>query len=660
MLRKSRQGRKQEHGFPFAFGLKRRSSTSSPNGGDGRQSRVVPPQALALLAAQPAWYSTRACVVTWRKQPRILQIRANVLLVFRRNVEPDLSNVEFVIALSASSHLKQLVDQQHSQRTNPHDNTEQHHTIYIGGLSFYFRHARHADDFRTALIRAAENCRRRTAMSTSLLSFSSLASSSDSSALLSLDPDSKLPAKASPLPPRYSIVRVIGVGASGVVHAARMHGSNALYAIKTIPNHEKKSNKDKNSDASVNNDATKRKYDVLLSPTLLSSVVTERLFLQRAAEKKCPFIIRLVDAFESENGFHFVTELAEWGNLCAIVSQIPDRRFPERVARLLFAELVAALLCTHGMGYLYRDMKMSNVLINSHGHVRLADFGLCKPVRMVDRYHPSTKSNRENKSTNDMGAEFLYESAHTAVIGRVKSFVGTRMYMAPEQIAVEASGRSCYGAPADIWSLGVILYTILTGTYPFVARKSPAAAAGRGDGASDNDNVDDKRGDGFPADDEIDHNTLTWKIVHQRISIPSFVSKSAANLLSCLLCRDESRRIDLCSIMMHEWLSDIDWSDLYSNARSNRPVGPVVDFLRSRDVPPVVPIPGVSHEDSEGEETAKEEQFDSFVMKINKVLSQREEETFDSTMTTTSLLPSSSSRPVVPTLLGFSYLPHET
>lgn len=138
------------------------------------------------------------------------------------------------------------------------------------------------------------------------------------------------------------------------------------------------------------------------------------------------------------------------------------------------------------------------------------------------------------------------------------------------------------------------------------------------------------------------------------------MSKLAANIVSCLFCRDESSRIDLCTIMIHEWLSDIDWSDLYSNKRFKRLVGPVVDFLRSRDVPPVVSIRGVSREDHEWEDTAKERQIESLIVKLRKVLIQQEEETFDSILTTTLLLSSNSSRLVVPALFGFSYTSHET
>lgn len=106
-------------------------------------------------------------------------------------------------------------------------------------------------------------------------------------------------------------------------------------------------------------------------------------------------------------------------------------RFNEERARFYTAEIILALDYLHKAGIVYRDVKPENILIDSEGHVKLTDFGLSKG------------------GLNDNG-------------GMTESFCGTTEYLAPEIIKDKS-----YSYSVDWYSLGLVLYEMLTGSNPF-------------------------------------------------------------------------------------------------------------------------------------------------------------------------------------------------
>jgi len=142
-------------------------------------------------------------------------------------------------------------------------------------------------------------------------------------------------------------------------------------------------------------------------------------------------VIRLLEVFESQKHLLIVMEHAGGGDLLQYIKK--KKRLTEDEAKNIFREIVYGLGHIHSRSVLHRDIKLDNMLLDSDKHVKICDFGVSKIM---------------NKGT-----------------GTIKEQCGTPAYIAPEIISEE--GYS--GFYADYWSLGVLLYAMLTGTVPFKA-----------------------------------------------------------------------------------------------------------------------------------------------------------------------------------------------
>ena len=169
-------------------------------------------------------------------------------------------------------------------------------------------------------------------------------------------------------------------------------------------------------------------------------------------------------AFQSRDAIHFVMDFCPGGELFFLLSRIG--RFSEPTARFYFAEILLGLEALHARNVMYRDLKPENVLLDVDGHVKLADFGLSK----------------------DPEGPLSY------------SFCGSPEYMSPEMLA--AAGHDWR---VDLYSLGAILYEMLTGLPPF-----------------------------YNSDTKIMYDA----IVHEQLCYPSYLSEAAIALLSELLEKD--------------------------------------------------------------------------------------------------------------------------
>ncbi len=207
---------------------------------------------------------------------------------------------------------------------------------------------------------------------------------------------------------RYEILAELGRGAMGVVYKARDPKINRVVAVKTI---------------SLNGQPPEEELEY-----------RERFVREAEAAGRLshPGIVTVFDVGEEPEtrAPYIVMEYVAGQSLDKLLLSIEDHKLPPEAALQITLELAEALDCAHGQGVVHRDLKPANILVTEDGHVKIADFGVAK----------------------------LHLANHT-VGARV---LGTPAYMSPEQLDGEAvDGRS------DLFSLGVVLYTVLTGYRPF-------------------------------------------------------------------------------------------------------------------------------------------------------------------------------------------------
>ena len=146
-----------------------------------------------------------------------------------------------------------------------------------------------------------------------------------------------------------------------------------------------------------------------------------------------PYVTQVIDVYEDIKKIFIVMEIIEGGELFEYVVQ--KLVLPEAEAALIAYQMLSTVAYMHEAGVVHRDLKPENILIDvdkSHGHVRgirITDFGLSKMMSPTSKY---------------------------------KEMCGTLAYVAPEVLAQEG-----YNKEVDVWSAGVILYLLLSGTLPF-------------------------------------------------------------------------------------------------------------------------------------------------------------------------------------------------
>ncbi|XP_056397049.1 myotonin-protein kinase isoform X2 [Hyla sarda] len=275
----------------------------------------------------------------------------------------------------------------------------------------------------------------------------------------------------------FDIIKVIGRGAFSEVAVVRKRSNAQVYALKIM-----------------------NKWD-LLKRSDVACYREEREVLVNGDRR---WITQLHFAFQDDNYLYLVMDYYVGGDLLSLLSKFPEG-FPPQMAIFYLAEMVMAVNSVHSLGYIHRDIKPDNMLLNRSGHIHLGDFGSCLKLRPDGTVSCSIA-------------------------------VGTPDYLSPEILHALEDDTVSYGVECDWWSIGACAYEMFFGHPPFYA-----------------ESVVETYG----------------KILHykEHFNFPSSVadlSPEALDFISSLLCDRESRLGigGLQDFTSHPLFADIDWERL--------------------------------------------------------------------------------------------------
>ncbi|KAJ9183790.1 hypothetical protein P3X46_007600 [Hevea brasiliensis] len=324
----------------------------------------------------------------------------------------------------------------------------------------------------------------------------------------------------------FDLLTIIGRGAFGEVRLCREKKSGNIYAMKKLKKSE------------------------MLSRGQVEHVKAERNLL---AEVASHCIVKLYYSFQDAEYLYLIMEYLPGGDIMTLLMK--EETLTETVARFYIAQSVMAIESIHKHNYIHRDIKPDNLLLDKNGHMKLSDFGLCKPLDCSNLYAINENEALDDgnlKESVDVDGRFpdtggrRWKSPREQLqhwqINRRKlaySTVGTPDYIAPEVLLKKGYGMDC-----DWWSLGAIMYEMLVGYPPFYS------------------------------DDPV---TTCRKIVHWKnhLKFPdeARLTPEAKDLICRLLCDVEHRlgTLGADQIKAHPWFKDIAWDKIYEMEAAFKP-----------------------------------------------------------------------------------------
>ena len=211
------------------------------------------------------------------------------------------------------------------------------------------------------------------------------------------------------------------------------------------------------------------------------------------------YIVKIYETYQTQNHFCIVMEYICAGDLLSYIRK--RSKLTEQIAKFIFKQIILSLQFIHSHNIVHRDIKLDNILIDLNNNIKICDFGVSKRIINNDK---------------------MFEQC------------GTPAYIAPEIL----KNKGYEGFSVDIWSCGVVLYAMLSGTVPFKGN---------------------------------DLHELHDLIMIGKFNTINDISYDAQHLIKCLLEIDPKKRITINNILNHPWLINVDVSNnknynLFTNA----------------------------------------------------------------------------------------------
>ena len=276
----------------------------------------------------------------------------------------------------------------------------------------------------------------------------------------------------------YKYGRLIGQGAFGKVNLGLNVLTGRVVAIKSF---------NKKNLNSPNNENMKK-------------ILYETNLMRRLNH---PNITKILEMFEDEEYILIIMEYINGGNLFSFVKK--RRKLNEKISKFLFKQIILGIKHIHSQNIVHRDVKLENILIDLNNTIKICDFGIGRILSSPD--------------------ELLHDQC------------GTPMYMAPE-ILTCSKEKGYKGFPVDIWSAGIALYIMLSGTLPFNVK-------------NENDSFNDGN-----IKNKKKNLALKKVIINNEPKKIEKISDNARDLLHGLLNKDPNKRLTCDEILRHPWLNN--------------------------------------------------------------------------------------------------------
>ncbi|KAG0211253.1 hypothetical protein BGX33_004432 [Mortierella sp. NVP41] len=272
----------------------------------------------------------------------------------------------------------------------------------------------------------------------------------------------------------FQLIKVLGKGCMGKVMLVREHKSKKLFALKAIS-----------------------KEWVILQREI-EHTKSERNILANVARISHPFLIKLRHSFQSNAQLFMVLDYYPGGDIATQLAKW--HRFKPERCLFYAAEIVLGIEELHRQGIVYRDLKPENILLAFDGHIVLTDFGLSKQFPTFSASSPYLTEDKTN------------------------TFCGTAEYLAPEILRAAE-----YSYAVDWWSLGTLLYEMLSGITPFWAEN---------------------------------HAQMYQRVLEDELEFPMDIDQDAASIITGLLERNPDHRLGSQGahfVKEHPYFDSIDW-----------------------------------------------------------------------------------------------------